>query len=110
MAAKVTSWTVTAAAGIVSRGKRARRTIPPWSISDSAAASSDCEKNVQAIKPIIKKTGKSGKCWSLNTCPNISVYAPIRTSGLIRYHSTPSEEPLYLRRSSRRTSCENRYR
>jgi ABC-2 type transporter len=88
----------------------ARRTIPPWSISESAAASSDWAKNVHAIRPIIKKIGKSGKCWSLNTCPNISVYAPISTSGLIRYQRTPSEEPLYFRRSSRRTSCENRYR
>ncbi len=73
IAAKVTSWTVTAAAGIVSRGKRARRTMLPWSISDSAAASSDWEKNVHAISPIIRNTGKSAKCCRRKRWPNISV-------------------------------------
>ncbi len=67
MVTKVTSCTVTVAAGIVSRGNRARRTMLPWSTSDSAAASSDCWKKTHGISPIIRKIGKSANRWSLNT-------------------------------------------
>ena len=54
---KITSCTVTTAAGIVSRGKRTLRTSEDWSISDAALAISDCEKKTQIVIPISRNSG-----------------------------------------------------
>ena len=56
-ARKITSCTVTTDPGIVSRGKRALRTSDAWSMSDGAALSSDCEKNVQTMIPTRMNSG-----------------------------------------------------
>src|SRR3954462_10947686 len=56
-AAKVTSCTVTTAAGVISGGKPALRRSEPWSSSEEAAVSSDCEKNSQTTRPTIKNSG-----------------------------------------------------
>ena len=54
---KVTSCTVTTEAGIASRGKRIRLTSEAWTISDSAAPISDCEKNSQTSRPTMRNRG-----------------------------------------------------
>ena len=55
--ANVMSWTVTTDAGIVSRGNRTLRTSAPWSMSDGAAPSSDCEKKIHTTSPTIRNSG-----------------------------------------------------
>ena len=107
---KITSCTVTTAAGIVSRGKRALRISEPWSSSDGAAPSTAWEKKIQTTRPTIRNSGKSSRLQR----EDLPEHQPVGTHQHQRIDDVPGDprapSPGTSGAAARRTICSKRKR